>query len=269
MYSYQRLLDLWTIWSKESCAPGLPWHNRTLGKINGAEYFWNDRMMCVHCWGGGSTSLPFIEDPKDLFVLALLALSGSFMVEIWDDWRRGSSWGETQPKDNVCARVWHLAAAGASGTDAAPALRFRADVLPGLSGAARLHQRLQLQGRAIQSARRPGCGEKSQLQQEGADWTSRCQSAPQQDRHSVSWRALQSLHDYCGHPFVTYCAVTQWWHGELTLVLLISYILRKLIGQSCSVLTWHSFWSAPGTTVFPCYVVGFNWFNDVIHIKHT
>lgn len=72
----------------------------------------------------------------------LFAPSEGFMVEIWDDWRRGCSWGEIRPKDNVCARRWHPSATGASGTDAAPAVRLLADDLPGLSRAARLYQRL-------------------------------------------------------------------------------------------------------------------------------
>lgn len=139
------------------------------------------------------------------FPLALLTPSEGFMVEIWDDWRRGCSWGEIQPKDNVCARRWHPSAAGASGTDAAPAVRLRAEALPGLSRAARLHQRLQLHGRAVQSARRPGCGEKGQLHQRGADWSSGCRPAAQQDRHSVSWNCYLWTNDislYYDHPAV-------------------------------------------------------------------
>lgn len=148
----------------------------------------------------GSFNLAIHSSPKswwlfyyyqyNYFLLAHITPPESFMVEIWDDWRRGCSWGEIQPKDNVCARRWHLSAAGASGTDAAPVVCLRADALPGLPRAARLHQRLQLHWRAPQTAHRPGCGDKGQLQQGGADWTSGCQLAPQQNRHSVSWNSL-------------------------------------------------------------------------------
>lgn len=159
-------------------------------------------MMSVHCWAIHSR-----PEKKNNFCFLLPSPqtpSGSFMVEIWDDWRRRCSWGDIQPKDNVCARCWHLSAAGASGTDAAPVIRLRAEALPGLSRVARLHQRLQLHGRAVQSARHPGCGEKGQLQQGGADRASGGRPAAQQDRYSVSWNSLTTSEVYHCHSAVAY-----------------------------------------------------------------
>lgn len=120
------------------------------------------------------------------FLASICAPLKNLMLEIWDDWRRGSSWGEIQPKDNDCARPRHPSAAGASGTDAAPVVCLRAPVLSGLSRAARLPQRLQLHGRPLQSAQCTGGGQEGQLQQGGAHRGPGSKSSAQQNSLSVS-----------------------------------------------------------------------------------
>lgn len=149
------------------------------------------------------------------------------MVEIWDDWRRGCSWGEIQAKDNGGARSWHPSVAGASGTDAAPLVPLRSGTRPGLPWTARLHQRLQLRGGSPQGARRSICGQKGELQQGGAGWTAGFQFVPQQDRHSVSWNI-----NFWTHP----CA--SMWFLLFYSVLLESSVSSEQSAWNCF-QAWH------------------------------